>query len=150
MPLDRPILQKQKSFVSGIALAVLGALFTAACDYRPYHARVRVESGKARHIIKSIVGRWTSEPYAVQAGLITDTICFSPDGKYMLTVQTQAGPMESQGTYSTTGEVVTFSWAEGQETEQIHWEGSVLLLTSGERAVVQGLVRRFHRSANRC
>jgi len=69
---------------------------------------------------------------------------------HLMTVQTQAGPMESQGTYSTTGEVVTFSWAEGQETEQIHWEGSVLLLTSGERAVVQGLVRRFHRSANRC
>lgn len=76
MPLDRPILQKQKccSYLAGIALAVSGALLTLACDCRPYHAGGRVESGKATPIIKSIVGRWTSEPYAAQAGLITDTI----------------------------------------------------------------------------
>ncbi len=149
--LDRPILQKQnRSFLSVIALAVSIALVTAGCDYQPPQARGRVESRSARHITKSIVGLWTSEPYAGQAGLITDTICFSPDGKYTLTVLTQAGPKESQGTYSTTGEDVTFSWTEGQETEHIHWEGSVLLLTSGERAVVQGLVRRYHVNANRC
>src|SRR5262249_4064564 len=91
-----------------------GALLTAACDYRPFHERGRVESGNARHITKSIVGRWTSEPYAAQAGLITDTICFSLDGKYTLTAHTQAGPIESQGTYSTTSEDVTLAGLKGR------------------------------------
>ena len=135
---------------AAIALAVSGALLTAACDYRSDRAGSRVESGNARPIINSIVGQWTSEPYLSQTEPITDTICFSRDGKYTLTVHTGAGSSESQGTYSTTAQEVTFRWAEGQETEQIHWEGSVLLLTKGERAVVQGLVRRYHRIAGHC
>lgn len=145
------MLQKQtRSFLLGIALTGSGALLTAACDYQAYHARGRVVSGSARGVTaNSIVGLWTSEPWAGKSGFITDTICFSPDGKYTLT-HTQAGPKVSEGTYSTAGEYVTFTWAEGQETDQIHWEGSVLVLTTSEHAVVEHMVRRYHRIASSC
>ena len=132
---DRIMESTRRFFLSAIALAVSGALFTASC---------------ARHVTaNNIVGRWTSEPYLSQSGLTTDTICFSADGKYTLT-HGQTEPKESQGTYSTTGADITFNWSEGHETEEMHWEGDVLVLTSGEHAVVEHLVRRYHRNASHC
>ena len=143
-------LKKTFSFLSGIALAVSCALFNAACDHHADHARARVESGGAKRVTPNrIVGRWTSEPWLGQSGFVTDTICFSSDGRYTLT-HTQAGPKVSEGTYSTSGEIVTFTWGEGQATERLRWEGSVLVLTTGEHAVVEHMVRRYHRIAGSC
>jgi hypothetical protein len=151
-PLDRRTEMLELSAKSAVALSIVVAACSAAtsCERRVFLAKGEVVSGTPRPAqpqgSRDLVGAWTSDTNDTQLGAAVFTICFSADGNFRSTTNTQAGPIENHGSYRVAGDTVTFtSWENVKVAATVRWHGDRLLITEAEQGTMS-----YRRTALAC
>ena len=96
---------------------------------------------------QQLTGVWKSDPYVGQLGKSVDTLCFHADGTAANLVETQAGRISGEGTYSLSGEKLMLAFkgaAYGRVTVDARLRDDTLTL------VQDGKAQRYRRVNSRC
>src|SRR5687768_14776025 len=103
----------------------------------------------SRHdIVRSdqLIGLWESQPFESQFGRSVDTFCLKRDGTVHTRTDTQAGPLENDGTYRVTGDRIKFAWPSGESAEgTFKIDSATMVLTPDS-----GKARRYERIRDSC
>ena len=98
----------------------------------------------------AIIGQWKDEPVVGQLGRGVSVLCFRADHTVVSRIETHAGVLSNHGTFSLSGDQVTFKWADGVEPQatariEIGSDGQTMTFFFSNDSKTL-----FHRTENNC